>query len=260
QATKTIPIVFATHADPVGLGHAASLPRPGGNITGLADLQSDLAAKRLAIFKEALPHATRFGVLWSATALSYRTVLQAIEPASKTLGVQLQSDSRRRLRWGIGSDGTGTKQRCLCPRVGADDPIESNTSGRAGLEVSTANDFRLEGKCGDRRPHELRAGPHRSYSARRYLHRQNSQGCQTSRPARGTGFEIRADYQSQDRQGARVSDPGVVPAPRRRVDRMKRRAFITLLSGAAAAWPLAAGAAAGDAGDRNFGRSIARDV
>jgi len=73
QVTKTIPIVFATHADPVGLGHVASLPRPGGNITGLADLQSDLAAKRLAIFKEALPHATRFGVLWSATALSYRT-------------------------------------------------------------------------------------------------------------------------------------------------------------------------------------------
>src|SRR6266545_2122418 len=90
HVTKTIPIVFATHADPVGLGHVASLPRPGGNITGLADLQSDLATKRLAIFKEALPHATRLGVLWSATAPSYRTVLQAIEPASKTLGVQLQ--------------------------------------------------------------------------------------------------------------------------------------------------------------------------
>ena len=90
QATKTIPIVFATHADPVGLGHVASLARPGGNITGLADLQSDLATKRLAIFKEALPHATRLGVLWSVTAPSYRTVLQAIEPASKTLGVQLQ--------------------------------------------------------------------------------------------------------------------------------------------------------------------------
>src|SRR6516165_6226497 len=73
RATRTIPIVFAVHADPVGLGHVASLPRPGGNITGLSDLQSDLAAKRLAIFKEALPHATRFGVLWSATALSYRT-------------------------------------------------------------------------------------------------------------------------------------------------------------------------------------------
>jgi putative ABC transport system substrate-binding protein len=89
QATKTIPIVFATHADPVGLGHVTSLPRPGGNITGLADLQPDLATKRLAIIKEALPHAKRFGVLWSATAPSYRGVLEAVEPASQKLGVQL---------------------------------------------------------------------------------------------------------------------------------------------------------------------------
>jgi putative ABC transport system substrate-binding protein len=90
QATKTIPIVFATHADPVGLGHVASLARPGGNVTGMATVQPDLATKRLAIFKEALPHATRFGVLWSATAPSYLSVLQAVEPASQKLGVQLQ--------------------------------------------------------------------------------------------------------------------------------------------------------------------------
>jgi ABC-type uncharacterized transport system substrate-binding protein len=89
QATNTIPIVFATHADPVGLGHVASLARPGGNMTGLADLQPDLATKRLALFKEALPHATRFGVIWSATAPSHRPVLQAVEPASRKLGVQL---------------------------------------------------------------------------------------------------------------------------------------------------------------------------
>src|SRR5262245_5131666 len=89
QATKTIPIVFATHADPVGLGHVASLPRPGGNMTGLAMIQTDLAPKRLEIFKEVLPHATRFGVLWDARAPSYRPVLQAVEPASKT-GVQLK--------------------------------------------------------------------------------------------------------------------------------------------------------------------------
>jgi ABC-type uncharacterized transport system substrate-binding protein len=89
QATNTIPIVFATHADPVGLGHVVSLPRPGGNMTGLADLQPDLATKRLALFKEALPHATRFGLIWSATAPSHRPVLQAVEPASQKLGVQL---------------------------------------------------------------------------------------------------------------------------------------------------------------------------
>ena len=45
RATKTIPIVFATHADPVGLGHVASLARPGGNITGLTIILTDLVAK-----------------------------------------------------------------------------------------------------------------------------------------------------------------------------------------------------------------------
>jgi putative tryptophan/tyrosine transport system substrate-binding protein len=49
QATKTIPIVFAYHADPVRLGHVANLARPGGNITGLANLLPDLVAKDLEI-------------------------------------------------------------------------------------------------------------------------------------------------------------------------------------------------------------------
>jgi ABC-type uncharacterized transport system substrate-binding protein len=62
QATKTIPIVFATHADPVGVGHVASLARPGGNITGLTIIQTDLVAKQLEILKEAVPQATRIGV------------------------------------------------------------------------------------------------------------------------------------------------------------------------------------------------------
>src|SRR5262249_55282425 len=51
QATKTIPIVFATHADPVGVGHVASLAHPGGNITGLSMLLTDLVAKELEIFR-----------------------------------------------------------------------------------------------------------------------------------------------------------------------------------------------------------------
>jgi putative ABC transport system substrate-binding protein len=51
QATKTIPIVFAVHADPVGVGHVASIARPGGNITGLSVLLTELAVKDLEIFK-----------------------------------------------------------------------------------------------------------------------------------------------------------------------------------------------------------------
>ena len=45
QATSTIPIVFATHADPVGIGHVASLGQPGGNITGLSMLLTELAPR-----------------------------------------------------------------------------------------------------------------------------------------------------------------------------------------------------------------------
>jgi len=89
QATKTIPIVFATHADPVGLGHVASLARPGGNITGLTIILTDLVAKQLEILKEAVPQATRIGLLFSPTAPSHRPAVQAVETAGARLGVQL---------------------------------------------------------------------------------------------------------------------------------------------------------------------------
>jgi ABC-type uncharacterized transport system substrate-binding protein len=87
--TTTIPIVFAAHADPVGLGHVVSLPRPGGNITGLADMQTDLAAKRLELLQEVVPHATRFGVFFSPTAPTHAPVVQAVAVAGAQLGVAL---------------------------------------------------------------------------------------------------------------------------------------------------------------------------
>jgi putative ABC transport system substrate-binding protein len=77
RATQTIPIVFATHSDPITLGHVASLPRPGGNITGLSMQQAILAGKQLEILKQTVPHATRFGMLWSPTAPSNPPVVEA---------------------------------------------------------------------------------------------------------------------------------------------------------------------------------------
>jgi putative tryptophan/tyrosine transport system substrate-binding protein len=61
QATTTIPIVFAVHADPVGLGHVAALARPGGNITGTSMLLTELAAKGLEMMAEALPQTRLIG-------------------------------------------------------------------------------------------------------------------------------------------------------------------------------------------------------
>ena len=89
QATHTIPIVFAFHADPVGVGHVASLPRPGGNITGLTMLLTDLSAKELEILKDAVPQAGRIGVLWNPTTPSHAPALKAIEAGAEKLGVRL---------------------------------------------------------------------------------------------------------------------------------------------------------------------------
>ena len=65
QATRTIPIVAVVSNDPVDSGLVASLARPGGNVTGLTFLLSDLAAKRLEIVREIMPKASAIGVLWN---------------------------------------------------------------------------------------------------------------------------------------------------------------------------------------------------
>jgi putative ABC transport system substrate-binding protein len=91
QATNTIPIVFATHADPVGVGHVASLARPGGNVTGVSMLMTELSAKELEILKEAVPLATRVGVLWDPTTPSHPEALKAVAAVAKKLRVQLVS-------------------------------------------------------------------------------------------------------------------------------------------------------------------------
>jgi ABC-type uncharacterized transport system substrate-binding protein len=90
KATSSIPIVFLTHADPVGTGHVASLARPGGNITGLAVLMTDLAPKGLELLISAGPMAKRIAVLGNPETPSHAPALKAVEEAARTLRVQLQ--------------------------------------------------------------------------------------------------------------------------------------------------------------------------
>jgi putative ABC transport system substrate-binding protein len=97
QATETIPIIFAVHADPVGLGHVASLARPGGNITGMSMLLTELAAKELEMMTEALPQVRRIGILWNPTTPSHSRALQAVEAAGENLGLELREVPARSL-------------------------------------------------------------------------------------------------------------------------------------------------------------------
>src|SRR6266545_542313 len=91
EATSSIPIVFAIHADPVGLGHVASLARPGGNVTGLTILFPELSVKGLEMLISAVPKAKRIAVLWNPDTPSHTPAVKAVEEAGRTLRVQLQT-------------------------------------------------------------------------------------------------------------------------------------------------------------------------
>jgi putative ABC transport system substrate-binding protein len=82
RCTATVPIVFPALGDPVGIGVVASLSRPGGNLTGVSFISSELAGKRLELLREVMPGAKRIALLWdtrnaNAAAESRATVLAA---------------------------------------------------------------------------------------------------------------------------------------------------------------------------------------
>ena len=90
-ATTTIPIVFATNQDPVGLGLVASLARPGGNLTGINFFSAELVAKRLELLRELVPTATRVAVLVNPTGgPAAETTLRDVEPAAHAMGLQIR--------------------------------------------------------------------------------------------------------------------------------------------------------------------------
>ena len=91
QATNTIPIVMTNVLDPVGSGFIASLARPGGNITGLTAISSDLAGKRLELVKETFPKASRIAVLLDPGDASKLVELKEVQAAAHVLGIKLHS-------------------------------------------------------------------------------------------------------------------------------------------------------------------------
>ena len=131
KASATIPIVFASAADPVGAGLVSSLARPGGNITGLSLMAPDLDGKRLELLKEAFPRLPGWpssGTGWSTGNLP----LTEMEAAAKALGLKLLSlevrslddfesafaRAKRERRPGAHYDPKSTYQYSATPSVG----------------------------------------------------------------------------------------------------------------------------------------------
>ena len=90
QATRTIPIVMTVVSDPVAIGLAASLARPGGNVTGLSLMHPEVSGKRLQLLKEVVPNVSRVAVLANPSTSSLQPLLRETQAAARTLGVQLQ--------------------------------------------------------------------------------------------------------------------------------------------------------------------------
>jgi len=90
-ATSTIPIVFSIGGDPVRLGLVANLNRPGGNITGVSFLFSELGAKRLGLLHELLPKASVIGMLVNPTFADAETYISDTKEAALPLGLQIHA-------------------------------------------------------------------------------------------------------------------------------------------------------------------------
>jgi len=157
QATKTIPIVFAQHADPVGIGHVANLARPGGNVTGVSMVLTDMAVKGMEILAETLPGTQRMGVLWNSTTPTHPRVVAALEEAAKHKGITVVGAPIR-----TADDFDGAFELMLSERASSvlvpSSPV-TNTRRSAlaelGIKHRVANDVRKQGKRRSRRVHEL---------------------------------------------------------------------------------------------------------
>ena len=90
KATATIPIVFGVVSDPIAAGLVTSLVRPGGNATGVTPNNPELSAKRVGLLKEALPTATRVGVLANPGFSATPEMVAETKRGAQALGIELQ--------------------------------------------------------------------------------------------------------------------------------------------------------------------------
>jgi putative tryptophan/tyrosine transport system substrate-binding protein len=88
-ATSTIPIIFFSHADPIGTGHVGSLARPGGNVTGLSLLLTETSAKSVELLKEVVPGLSRVAALLDPATPSSGPLLNALETGGASLKIRV---------------------------------------------------------------------------------------------------------------------------------------------------------------------------
>ena len=248
------PIVFIVGDDPVKLGLVASLARPGGNLTGVNFFNAELAAKRLELLRELVPGAVRVAVL--------------VNPDRSSMPRPRERRGSGRARHGTANPGSQRqhqrRDRCGLRELSRASGLTRFSSAAIRSSRAGVSNWPIWRRA-TRVPatYSLRdyaeAGGLMSYGASlndafRQVGVYAGRILKGAKPAdlpvvQSTKFELVINL--TDRQDARPHRAADAAGHCRRGDRMKRREFITLLGGAAAAWPLAAWrAAADDAGGR----------
>jgi len=180
DATTTIPIVFAVSEDPVRLGLVASLARPGGNLTGVNLLSTELTAKRLELLREMLPRASRIAVLVNPANVSTQTTLREVEAAGRAIGFQTQIVNAGTSREIDTAFAAFARERpdARLPRAGCIFQWPAPPVRELGSAPCAADDVRLARHLRSRRTDELRKQYCGRVPAAGRLCRPHSQGRQ----------------------------------------------------------------------------------
>jgi hypothetical protein len=205
QATTTIPIVMVGTGDPVQSGLTPSLARPGGNVTGNTILGPEVVAKRVQIFKEAVPTLSRVALLWNPENVSNAHNLVELQAAVPRMGLSLlsvQVSSVNEFKGAFAAMMLGHPDGMVitCRRA---PPAPHRTDCQFPREKPTAGNVPSAGERGLRGLHVVWREPARLVPAWCLIRAQDFARHQAGRSACRAADEIRPGDQSQDRQGAR---------------------------------------------------------
>jgi ABC-type uncharacterized transport system substrate-binding protein len=218
KATSTIPIVFAAAGDPVRTGLVNSLSRPGGNVTGLSNLQTDLGGRRLALLREIVPSVQRVAVLGNTESPLIALEMEGVKEDGAKLGLEtfkLEVTKAEEIVPGLQALNGVADALYICsdpflPRIGfASIPWRSPRNCRHK---------RLSGICRSRRSVLLRTQFSGPVQTIRRLRRQDFARCEAGRhPGRAAG-QVRPCRQQHDGESDRSDHSRTVPAARQRSD------------------------------------------